>query len=63
MEEPVWNFPFVGMKQKDSFFIPTNAVEVMAYKISTAAAEYGIGVIVKPRVEDGILGVRAWRLR
>lgn len=63
MEEPAWRFPFIGMGVGDSFFIPTNAVEAMMYKLRTAAAEFGIGVIVKARVEDDIVGVRVWRLR
>jgi hypothetical protein len=59
--DPVWFFPFVGMATGDSFFIPTNNTDLLIYKVKNAATEYGIDIVVKARIEDGILGVRVWR--
>lgn len=59
--DPVWFFPFVGMATGDSFFVPTNNTDLLIYKIKNAALDYGIDVVIKARIEDGILGVRVWR--
>lgn len=62
LEEPEWYFPFVGMMEGDSFFVPTNNTEFLTYKVKNAALKFGVNVAVRPRVEDDILGVRVWRV-
>jgi hypothetical protein len=63
LEEPTWEFPFIGMGLGESFFIPTNNTEFMTYKVKNAAKEFGAEVIIKARVEENILGIRVWRVQ
>lgn len=61
-DEPVWLFPYSGMDIGDSFFIPTMKPAYMTYVIDTSAKKYGIKVKVFTTTEDGVLGVRTWRI-
>jgi hypothetical protein len=61
-DEPVWLFPYSGMDIGDSFFVPTMKPAYLTYVIDTSAKKVGIKVKVFTRSEDGILGVRAWRV-
>lgn len=62
LDEPTWVFPFSAMAIGDSFFIPTLRTAYMAYVIDNSAKKEGIAVRVHPVVEEGYLGVRAWRI-
>jgi len=61
-DEPTWLFPYSGMDIGDSFFIPTMKPAYMTYVIDTSAKKYGIKVKVFTTTEDGVLGVRTWRI-
>ena len=58
--EPVWRFPFIGMKVGDSFCIPTNDTDYMRGVIRREARKFGVNVRTKVRVEEGVLIVRCW---
>jgi len=60
--EPVWIFPFEGMSVGDSFFIPTVQTANMLYVIDTRSKVARIRVKAYAVVEEGILGVRVWRV-
>lgn len=62
MKEPNWFYPFIGMDTGDSFFVPSLTPEVLMYKISLAAKEYGIRIRSALRVEDQVMGVRVWKV-
>jgi hypothetical protein len=62
LDEPTWVFPFHAMTVGDSFFIPTLRTAYMAYVIDNSAKKQGVAIRVHPVVEDGLLGVRAWRI-
>jgi hypothetical protein len=61
-DEPEWVFPFSGMSIGDSFFIPTMKPAYMTYTIDTAAKKSDVRVKVFTVAEDGVLGVRTWRI-
>jgi hypothetical protein len=61
--EPEWAFPFMGMEPGDSFCIPTNNPDYMKQAIKKAAKNYGIDVLVRTRVEEGVLVVRCWLVK
>jgi hypothetical protein len=61
-DEPEWLFPYSGMSIGDSFFIPTMKPAYMTYVIDTSAKKYGIKVKIFTTTEDGVLGVRTWRI-
>lgn len=61
-DEPTWLFPYSGMSIGDSFFIPTMKPAYMTYVIDTSAKKYGIKIKIFTTTEDGVLGVRAWRI-
>lgn len=61
-DEPEWVFPYSGMSVGDSFFIPTMKPAYMTYVIDTTAKKFGIKAKVFTTTEDGVLGVRAWRV-
>jgi len=50
------------MDTGDSFFVPSLTPEVLMYKISLAAKEYGIRIRSALRVEDQVMGVRVWKV-
>lgn len=60
--EPEWIFPFSGMSIGDSFFIPTMKPAYMTYNIDTAAKKSGVRMKIFTVTEEGVLGVRAWRI-
>lgn len=62
-DEPEWFFPFSGMGIGDSFFVPTMRPAYMTYVIDTTAKKNGMRMKVFTVAEEGILGVRAWRIK
>jgi hypothetical protein len=50
------------MSVGDSFFLPTMKPAYMAYIIDTTAKKSGVVMKVFTTTEEGILGVRAWRV-
>jgi hypothetical protein len=62
-DEPEWILPYSGMGIGDSFFIPTMKPAYMTYILDTTAKKYGIKVKVFTATKDGLLGVRAWRIK
>lgn len=62
MKEPDYYFPFLAMKDGDSFVIPTNSPEIIRNIILREAKRFGVKVKVSCRVEEGILCVRCWML-
>jgi hypothetical protein len=62
MKEPDYYFPFLAMKDGDSFVIPTNSPEIIRNIILREAKRFGVKVKISCRVEEGILCVRCWML-
>lgn len=62
-DEPEWFFPFDGMGIGDSFFIPTMRPAYMNYVIDTTAKKVGMRMKIFTVTKDGVLGVRAWRVK
>lgn len=60
MKEPDYYFPFLAMKEGDSFVIPTNSPEMVRNIILREAKRFGVKVKTARRVEEGILCVRCW---
>jgi hypothetical protein len=60
--EPVWLFPFEGMSVGDSFFIPTLQTANMLYVLDVRAKVAKVRIKAYAVVENGYLGVRAWRI-
>lgn len=62
-DEPVWYFPFDSMEVGDSFFVPTMRPAYMTTAIEEGAKRAKVRVKAYTVYEDGILGIRTWRLR
>jgi hypothetical protein len=62
-DEPEWVFPYSGMGIGDSFFIPTMKPAYMSYIIDTTSKKVGLKMRVFTTTENGLLGVRAWRIK
>lgn len=60
--EPEWLFPYEFMNVGDSFFIPTMRPSHMMYVIDLTSKKVGVAMKAFPRVENNVLGVRAWRV-
>jgi hypothetical protein len=61
-DEPEWTLPYDFMRVGDSFFIPTMRPTHMLYIIDTTSKKMGVKMKTLVRHENGILGVRAWRI-
>jgi len=62
LDEPEWLFPYEFMLVGESFFIPTMRPAYMAYIIDTTSKKVGIKMKTFTYTENGVLGVRAWRI-
>ena len=62
LDEPLWDLPYEAMEIGDSFFIPTMKPAYMTYVLDTTAKKAEIKVRVFTVTENGVLGVRAWRI-
>lgn len=60
--EPVWGFPFEWMNIGQSFFIPTLKPAIMLYILDTRAKEAKVKIKAYTSMNDGVLGVRVWRI-
>lgn len=61
-DEPEWVFPYEFMNVGDSFFIPTMRPRHMVYIIDVTSKKVKVKMKTYPRHENGVLGVRAWRI-
>jgi hypothetical protein len=61
-DDPEWLFPFEMMQVGDSFFIPTLKSSPLIYAIEKGAKRAKVKVKTRAVVEDGFMGVRAWRV-
>ena len=61
-KEPEWIFPYANMEVGDSFFMPTIRTAYAHYIIDTTSKRVDMRMKVQTVVEDGVLGVRAWRI-
>lgn len=60
--EPEWIFPYSVMEIGDSFFMPTVRPAYGHYIIDLTAKKIDLRMKTYTTVEDGVLGVRAWRV-
>ena len=60
-DDPEWLLPFEMMQVGDSFFIPTLKSSPLIYVIEKSAKRAKVKVRTRAVVEDGLMGVRAWR--
>lgn len=63
LDEPVWLFPFEGMDVGSSFFIPTLKPAGMISVVHERARVAKCRIKAYPSTEDGLLGIRVWRIR
>lgn len=61
-EEPEWLFPYQWMQVGESFFIPTVRPAYMHYIIDVTSKQVGVQMKTFTMVDEGVLGVRAWRI-
>jgi hypothetical protein len=62
VDEPEWVFPYEFMNVGDSFFLPTMRPAHMVYIIDVTSKKIKVKIKAYPRHENGVLGVRAWRI-
>lgn len=62
LEEPEWIFPYQFMETGDSFFMPTLHFSRMFNIIDETSKRVGVPVKCYVVKEDGVLGIRCWRL-
>jgi len=60
--EPEWILPYQYMKVGESFFIPTMRPAYGHYIIDVTSKRVKVPVKAYTCVEDGILGIRVWRI-
>lgn len=60
--EPEWIFPYQAMEIGDSFFMPTVRPAYGHYIIDVTSKRVEIRMKTHTVVEDGVLGVRSWRV-
>jgi len=61
--EPEWIFPYQFMKVGESFFIPTTRIAYAHYIVDVTSKRVEVSVKSYTCVENGVLGVRVWRIR
>ena len=61
-EEPEWVFPYQGMEIGESFFMPTVRPAHAHYIIDVTSKRVDMQMKTYTMIEDGVLGVRAWRI-
>ena len=61
-DDPEWLFPFEMMQSGDSFFIPTLKSSALIYVIEKGAKRAQVKVRTRAVIEDGLMGVRTWRI-
>jgi hypothetical protein len=62
-DEPEWVFPYQFMEVGESFFMPTIRPAYAHYVIDKTAKKVGVVMKTYTVTEDGVLGVRSWRVR
>jgi hypothetical protein len=61
-EEPEWILPYQDMQVGDSFFIPTVRPAYVHYIIDVTSKRVDVRMKCYTMVDEGVLGVRAWRV-
>ena len=61
-EEPEWVFPYQAMEIGDSFFMPTIRPSYAHYIIDLTSKRVGVRVKAYTTLDEGVLGVRVWRV-
>lgn len=61
-EEPEWIFPYQDMQVGDSFFMPTVRPAYAHYIVDVTSKRVDMRMKVYTMVDEGILGVRVWRV-
>lgn len=61
-EEPEWIFPYQDMQVGDSFFIPTVRPAYAHYIVDVTSKRVGMRMKAYTMIDEGILGVRVWRV-
>jgi hypothetical protein len=62
-DEPEWVFPYQFMEVGESFFMPTVRPAYAHYVIDKTSKKVGVVMKTYTVTEDGVLGVRSWRVR
>tara|TARA_R100001510_G_C7624694_1_gene184787 strand:- start:796 stop:987 length:192 start_codon:yes stop_codon:yes gene_type:complete len=62
MKEPNWKYPFLSMKNGESFFVPTLEPDSITKEVKKIAKQDEVKIRIKSVVYDNILGVRVWRI-
>ena len=62
-DEPEWVFPYQFLEVGESFFMPTIRPAYAHYVIDKTAKKVGVVMKTYTVTEDGVLGVRSWRVR
>ena len=62
-DEPEFILPFSGMGIGDSFWFPTLKVNEKIYIMDVMAKDAGVRVKSFPCIQDGVLGIRVWRIK
>jgi hypothetical protein len=63
IKEPIFILPLDQMAVGNSIFIPTLKTAEMIYSVDCRAKDVGIRVKCFVMQHDGVLGVRAWRIK
>jgi len=62
-DEPEWVFPYEFMEVGESFFMPTIRPAYAHYVIDKTSKKVGVVMKTYTVNEEGLLGVRSWRVR
>jgi hypothetical protein len=62
-DEPEWVFPYQFMEVGESFFMPTVRPAYAHYVIDKTSKKVGVVMKTYTMTEDGVLGVRSWRVK
>jgi hypothetical protein len=62
LDEPLWDLPYEAMEIGDSFFIPTMKPAYLTYVLDTTSKKAKVKVKTFTLIENGVLGVRTWRV-
>lgn len=62
-DEPEWVFPYEFMEVGESFFMPTIRPAYAHYVIDKTSKKAGVVMKTYTITEEGVLGVRSWRVK
>jgi hypothetical protein len=55
-------YPWAEMEKGDSFFMPNRTIRQVSSEKSKAAKTHGMKLVARTLTEDGVKGVRVWRV-